>query len=125
MPTDLRPAPDITKGQVLRAARPLNPTPAPGPDRLSPHLLQLLARTSVSPEDGVTRLSVLTHLVQRLTSGDIPKITMPLLAASTPIPIQPRPGKFRPIAIGQALRRLLTKVLLPASNEDTRDRFLP
>lgn len=123
--TDLPPTPDITEGQVLRAARSLNPTSAAGPDRLSPRLLQLLARTTVTPEAGVTGLSALTRLVRRLARGDIPDSTAPLLAASTLIPLQPRPGKLRPIAVGQALRRLVTKVLLPAAIDDTRDRLAP
>ena len=122
-PTDLPPAPDITEGQVLRAARSLNPSSAAGPDRLSPRILQLLACTSISPESGITGLSVLTRLVQRLASGNIPDTTAPLLAASTLIPLQPRLGKIRPIAVGQALRRLVTKVLLPMAIDDTRDHL--
>ena len=51
--------------------------------------------------------------------------TVPLLAASSLIPLQPRPDKTRPIAVGQVLRRLVTKVLLPAATDDTRDRLSP
>ena len=125
LPTDLPPPPDMTEGQVLRAARALNPTSAAGPDRLSPRILQLLVRTTLSPEAGVTGLSALTHLVRRLARGDVPDQTAPLFAASTLIPLQPRPDKIRPIAVGQALRRLVTKVLLPPAIEDTRDWLLP
>ena len=122
--TQLPPLPEITEGQVLRAARALNPTSAAGPDRLSPRLLQLLARTTLSPEAGVTGLSALTHLVQRLARGDVPDQTAPLLAASTLILLQPRADKMRPITVGQALRRLVTKVLLPPAIEYTRDWLL-
>ena len=124
-PTELPSAPDITEGQVLRAARSLNPSSAAGPDRLSPRLLQLLARTSVSPESGITGLSVLTRLVKRLARGDVPDCTASLLAASTLIPLQPRPDKIRPIAVGTALRRLVTKTLLHAAIDDTRDILAP
>ena len=103
----------------------MNPTSAAGPDHLSPRLLQFLALTSVSPEAGVTGLSALTRLVQRLVSGDLPDRTVPLLAASTLIPLQPHPDKIRPIAVRQALRRLVTNVLLPAVIDDTRDRLSP
>ena len=124
-PTDLPPAPDITKSQVLRAARSLSPPSAAGPDRLSPRILQLLARTSISPESGITGLSVLTRLVRRLTRADLPDHTAPLLATSTIILLQSRPGKIRPIALGQALRCLVTKTLLPAAIQDTRDCLAP
>ena len=123
--TDPPPAPDITEGQVLRAVRSLNPSSAAGPDRLSPRLLHLLTRTTVAPKAGITGLSILTRLVQRLARGDVPDCTAPLLAASNLIPLQERLGKIRPIAVTQALRRLVTKVLLPAVIEDTRDRLAP
>ena len=124
-PTDLSPAPDITESQVLRAVRSLDPSSSARPDCLFPRLLQLLARTSVSPESGITGLLVLTRFVRNLARADLPDRTSPLLAASTIIPFQPRPGKIRPIAAGQALRRLVTKTVLPAAIQDTRDRLAP
>lgn len=63
MPTDLPLAPDITEEQVLRAAHSLNPSSAAGPDLISSGLLQLLARTSVSPGASITGLSFLARLV--------------------------------------------------------------
>ena len=110
---------------MLRPACALKPTSAAGPDRLYLRILQLLARSTITPEASVTGLSALTRLVRRLAQGDVRDQTAPLLAASTLIPLQPRPDKKMPIAVGQALLRLVTKVLLPPAIEDTRDRPLP
>lgn len=67
----------------------------------------------------------MTRLVQRHARWDVPDQTAPLPAASTLIPLQPRPDKMQPTAVGQALRRLVTKVHLPSAIEDNRDRPLP
>lgn len=96
-----------------------------GPDRLSPRFLRLLARTSISPENGVSGLSADTCLVRRLAQGDLPEQTVPLLAASTNSLLQPFADKIWPIAVRRALRPLVTKVLFPTTIEDTRDRLLP
>ena len=125
LPTELPLAPDIMEGQVLYAARYLNPSSAAGPGHLSPRLLQFLARTPMSPESGITGLSVLTRLFKRLAREDVPDCTASLLAASTLIPLQPRPDKVRPIAVGTALRLLVTKTLLHAAIDDTRDLLAP
>lgn len=121
----LPPTPEITEAEVLRAARSMNPASAPGPDCFSPRLIRLLAFTSISPQAGVTGLGALTNLVRRLAKGNLPHKTLPLFAAATLLPIKPRPHKIRPIAIGQALRRLTTKVLLGPALADTRDYFAP
>lgn len=117
--------PEVSEQSVLRAVRRLNPNSAAGPDRMSPKLLHLLAHTQISPEAGVTGISALTNLVSRLARGSLPPCTIPLVSAATLLPLQPRPAKIRPIAIGQSIRRLVTKVLLPAAIEDCRDHFAP
>lgn len=67
----------------------------------------------------------LTNHVRRLARGELPNETLPLLTAATLLPIQPQPGKTRPIAIAQALRRLATKTLLGPALADTRDYLAP
>ncbi len=51
----------------------------------------------------------------------MPERTIPLLASATLLPIQPRPDKIRPIAISTAIRRLVTKALLPQALECSRE----
>ena len=120
-PEQLPPVPDISEEQVRRAAKAMNATSSAGPDMMSPRLLHLIVSSHVSPQAGVTGLSTLTNLIRRLIRGSLPDHTIPLIAAAWLIPTQPRPGKIRPIAVGQALRRLATKVLLHAAIPDTRD----
>ena len=72
---------------------------------MSPKLLHLLANTTISSEAGVKGLSALTNLVNRLARGSLPLRTTPLASAATLVPLHPRPGKIRPIAIGQSLRK--------------------
>ena len=122
---DLPPSPEVDESTVLGAVRRMNPNAAAGPDHMSPWLLQLLVNSEVSPEAGVTGLSALTRLVARLASGNIPDQSLPLLAAAILLPICPKPNKIRPIAIGQALRRLVTKALLPKALGDTRSFLAP
>lgn len=117
--------PEITESEVLKAARGMNPTSAAGPDRFSPRLIRLLAFTNISPQAGVTGLSALANLVRRLAKGSLPEQTLPLFSAATLLPIQPKPGKIRPIAIGNSLRRLVTRVLLDPALVDTREFFAP
>ena len=103
----------------------MNPNAAAGPDQMSPRIFHLLVNSDVSPEAGVTGLSVLTRLVGRLSRGNTPDQSLHLFAAATLLPICPRPNKIRPIAIGQALRRLVTKALLPKALADTRSFLAP
>ena len=123
---DLPPSTEIDEAAELRAVKRMNPNAAAGPDRMPPRLLHFLVTGEVSPEAGVTGLSVLTRLVGRLARGQIPNQSFPLLSGATLLPIQPRPDKIiSPIAIGQVLRRLVTKVLLPATIADTKGYLEP
>ena len=122
---DLPPTPELDEDAVLRAVKRMNPNAAAGPDRMPPRLLHLLVTSEVSPEAGLTGLSVLTRLVCRIVRVQIPDQSLPLLAAATLLLIRPRPDKIRPIAIGQVLRRLVTKVLLPAAISDSKEYLAP
>lgn len=60
-----------------------------------------------------------------MARGDIPPQTLPLFASAALLPIDPKPVKTRPIAIGQALHRLVTKTLLPAAISESKDYLAP
>lgn len=70
--SDLPPPSNISEAEVLRAARPFNPSSAAVLNCLSSRLLRYIAYTSTSPIAGVTGLAVLTHLVRKLAKGDLP-----------------------------------------------------
>lgn len=74
---------------------------------------------------GVSGLSALINLVRRLAKGNLPAQTLPLLSATTLLPIQRRPDKIRPIAIGTAPRQLVTKVPLGPAVTDTQGFLAP
>eukprot|EP00177_Eucheuma_denticulatum_P004603 GFKZ01008378.1.p2 GENE.GFKZ01008378.1~~GFKZ01008378.1.p2 ORF type:complete len:209 (-),score=7.37 GFKZ01008378.1:235-861(-) len=111
----------ISEEAVLRAVRSLNSNFAPGPDQMFLRLLHVLTKTRARPNAGVTGLLVLTAVVTKLVQGDLPDHTIPLISSATVPPIQKRAGKIRPIPIGMALRRLVTKLLLPQAIEDTKE----
>lgn len=118
-------APDITESSALRAIKRVNPTNAAGSDSLLPRLFHLLVDSKVSPEAGDVGLSYLTRLAHRLSGRDFPDAAIPTIAAATLIPVRPRPDETRPIAIGQALQRLVTKVLLLPPLADTEEYLRP
>lgn len=60
-------------------------------------------------------------LVGWLARGIIPEVSLRFLATATLLPLQPRPDKIRPIAVGQCLRRPTIKVLLRAALSDSRN----
>ena len=124
LPTmDLPPAPTIDESAVFRAVRSIHPHPAAGPDHMTPRILHILVTSPISLQARVTGLSALTHLVRRLSGGYIPDASLPLLVAATLLSLKPRPGKTRPIAIGQVIRRVVMKTLLPTTLEDSREYF--
>lgn len=84
---ELPPTPRITEASVRHAVHTMNLNSAPGSDRMQPSLLRTLATTDISPEEGVSALSTLTPLVARLAREDIPSATLPLIRASTLLPI--------------------------------------
>ena len=122
---DLPPMAEIEESTVRTAVRSLHPHSAPGPDVMTLRLLHLLVTSPITPLAGVTGLSALTNLVRILASGNLPHQTIPLLSAATLLPLNSRPGKIRRIAIGQVLRRVVMKTLLPAAIEDTREYLHP
>eukprot|EP00177_Eucheuma_denticulatum_P004852 GFKZ01008805.1.p3 GENE.GFKZ01008805.1~~GFKZ01008805.1.p3 ORF type:complete len:133 (-),score=1.91 GFKZ01008805.1:308-706(-) len=92
---------------------------------MSHRLLHLLAITRVTPEAGLTGIAVLTGVVWGVASGDLPDSKISLISSVTLLPMQSRPDKTRPIAIGTALRPLVTKVLLLQVFDDYRDYLVP
>lgn len=90
-----------------------------------PRLLHLLATASINPHAGDTGLSALTSVVRRLTQSNPSQSILPLFAAVTPLPIRQRPEKIHPMAIGQALRRLVTRALLPAELLNSAEFSVP
>lgn len=122
---ELPAVPRISEAAVRDAAHKMNPNSALCPDRMQPGLLRLLATTGISPEAGVSGLSTLTRLVVRLASAEIPPPMLPIIAAATIIHIKARRGKIQPIAIGQALRHLTTKVLLAPALSECSDYLAP
>ena len=67
----------------------------------------------------------MNKITPRPPRRDVLDYAASLLANSTLIPLQPCPDQIRPIAVGTALRRLVTKTLLRAAIDDTRDLLAP
>jgi hypothetical protein len=92
---------------------------------MTPWHLQLLLHARVSVPAGVTGIRALTRLVRRFVNGKVPDSVLPLISAAHVVPLRKSNGRIRPIAIDNTLRRLVTKVLLPAAIAFSREFLHP
>ena len=97
---------------------------APGPSGLRPsHLREAI--TCPSPDLAEQFLSSLTKFVNLLASGQAPKSIVPHLCGATLLPCRKKSGGHRPIAIGEVLRRLVSKCLAFHTRQDAVSHFYP
>ena len=113
-----RPAavPEVTKANVVRAVRSFSRASAPGPSGLrADHLKETL-----STAHGDEVASHLVALCQLLARGEAPALVAPPLSRRTPSRPPQEIG-----AVGETLRRLVSKVLCQAVREDAVNHFWP
>ncbi|CAL1143640.1 unnamed protein product [Cladocopium goreaui] len=118
-----RPAavPEVTKENVVRAVRSFSRASAPGPSGLrADHLKETL-----STAHGDEVASHLVALCQLLARGEAPALVAPHLAGARLHALPKKQGGVRPIAVGETLRRLVSKVLCQAVREDAVNHFWP
>ena len=109
--------PSITPESVLKAIRSFPTGSAPGPSHLrAAHLKEAVLCPSPGQASKVT--SSLTGLVNLLCSGLAPPEVVPLLCGATLIACKKKGGGLRPIAVGEVLRRLVSKSLSAALKQE-------
>ena len=128
---NLPPAPDATtpplhatQEQVMGGLKSFPTSSASGPDGLRPaHLLSLIGR-----EAGVygERLqAALTRVCNLVISGQVPVVVQPIFYGASLCALAKKDGGIRPIAVGNTLRRLATKVVLRPYTREIRDHLEP
>ncbi|CAL1154289.1 unnamed protein product [Cladocopium goreaui] len=117
-----RPAavPEVTKENVVRAVRSFSRASAPGPSGLRADHLQ----ETLSTAHGDEVASHLVALCQLLARGE-PALVAPHLAGARLHALPKKQGGVRPIAVGETLRRLVSKALCQAVREDAVNHFCP
>ena len=113
--------PDISQEQVVTAARSFRTGSAPGPTGLrADHIRQAL-----NSAHGDEVAAHMTEFVRFLAAGNAPLEVAPHLAGAT-LHALPKPGgDLRPIAVGEVWRRLVSKCLCRALQEEFRTTLWP
>ena len=120
---DLVAAPVITENEVRKAIESFRPGSAGGPDGLRPGHLRTLIGLAAA-EAGVRLLSTLTKFVNMVLEGGVPEFARSVFYGASLCALTKKDNGIRPIAVGNTLRRLATKVgafpLTPALGEELR-----
>ena len=83
---------------------------APGPSALRPSHLREAVRCP-SPDQADRLLAALTNVVNLLAAGQAPPTINPFLCGASLLASRKKSGGHRPIAVGEVLRRLVSKCL--------------
>ena len=104
------PPASITESVVRRGVRSFPNGSAPGPSGLRPsHLREAIG--CPSPDQAASLLASLTRFVNLLAAGRAPSTVVPHLCGATLLASRKKKGGHRPIAVGEVLRRLVSKCL--------------
>ena len=127
----LPPAPDndtppfqATKEQVLEGLHSFPSSSGSGPDNIRPgHLLSLTTKGSGAA--GERLKTSLTNICNLVLSGRVPESIRPLFYGASLCALSKKDGGIRPIAVGNTLRRLATKVLIFPTTAEIREQVQP
>ena len=110
--------------EVLRALRSFPNGTAPGPSRLRTNYLKE-AVLCPSPDHASCALRALTGLVNALCSGQASMEVIPHLCGASLLASKKKGGGLRPIAIGEVIRRLVSKCVSRAVQTTALDMLTP
>ena len=116
--------PDISEGNVFKALTSFPNGSAPGPSGLRANHLKEAVKCP-SPERGAQILRALSSLVNLLCGGRTPPEVVPHLCGATLLACKKKSGGVRPIAVGEVLRRLTSKCLTHAVQEEAISVLTP
>ena len=118
-----RPAavPELSHDAITKAIRSFARASAPGPSGLrADHL-----KDTLSTAHGDEVIAHLVVLCQLLANGEAPAAVAPHLAGARLHALPKKSGGVRPIAVGETLRRLVSKVLCQSVRTDAAQFFWP
>jgi len=112
-----------TEAEVRKAIESFRPGSAGGPDGLRPGHLRTLIGLAAG-EAGARLLTTLTSFVNMVLRGEVPDFATSTFFGASLCALSKKDRSVRPIAVGNTLRRLATKVgalpLTPALGEELR-----
>ena len=109
-PPSTSPLPSISMGVVMKAIKFFPVDTAPGPSGLrATHLKESVL--CPTPSHAQSALTSITSFVSLLCSGDIPSEIVPFFCGASLLGSLKKDGGVRPIAVGDVLRRLVSKCL--------------
>ena len=114
----------LCESNVLKCVCSFPKGSAPGPSGLHPGHLREATRCP-SPDQANRFLSVLTTFVNLLAAGRTPLDVTPYLCGATLLASKKKSGGHRPIAVGEVLRRLVSKCLSFHSRAATNSLLIP
>ena len=110
--------------QVFEAIKSFPPSSGSGPDGIRPsHLLNMTSKGSGAA--GERLKASLTSLCNLVLRGEVPASVRPLFFGASLCALAKKDGGIRPIAVGNALRRLATKVVLAPITTELRGHLQP
>ncbi len=74
-------------------------------------ILQLVG-SGIGVESPDSVISLFTRVVNLLLHGNVPTTLCPLIASGNLVPLLKKDGSIRPIAVGEILRRIASKIVL-------------
>ena len=108
-PSDIPPAPPPFNVQEVRILS-FNTGSAPGPSGLkAEHLKKMIS--SPDPSSGGRVLAAITRYVNALAARNMPSTVAPFLCGANLFAILKKDGGFRPVAVRETWRRLVSKCL--------------
>ena len=111
----------FNSAEVLEALKSFDTLSAGGPTGEKPTHL----KDCVNSDRGNTLLNTLTRVVNMLAAGKIPNVVAPFLCGGNLFAALKKCGGHRPIAVGEALRRLTAKCVSRKATADVKDILLP
>ena len=114
-------APDADVDQVRRALASFAPTSGAGPSGLRPSHLQDALRYS----SGDLTLRLLAEVVSLMMKGELPEDIRPWLCGAALMALRKPNKSLRPVAVGETLRRLCSKVCVDVMGSSIRSILEP
>jgi hypothetical protein len=114
----------FSQAQVKKASLSFRPGSAPGPSGLRPEHLRA-ALKGAPPNRADSALAGLTRVVNLMAAGGVPACVAPYLCGARLHAALKKDGGLRPVAIGNLLRRLVSKLVAAALLNKAAGRFSP
>ena len=118
------PPPEISHQDVLRALKSFPSGSSPGPSGLRANHLKE-AVLCPSPDHAAKATRALSGVVRLLAAGHSPQAVVPHLCGAILLACQKKGGGLRPIAVGEVLRRLTSKCLSRAVQDQAISSLTP